>query len=33
MKRGECMFAQKVKNAEDQGAIGAIIIDNIKDSR
>ena len=33
IKRGDCMFAQKVKHAENVGAIGAIIIDNIKDSR
>ena len=31
--RGECMFAKKVLNAEQAGAIGAIIIDNKKDTR
>jgi len=31
--RGECMFAKKVLNAEIAGAIGAIVIDNKKDSR
>ena len=33
MKRGDCMFAQKVKHAENAGAIAAIIVDNVKDSR
>ena len=27
------MFAQKVKHAENAGAVGAIIVDNIQDSR
>lgn len=30
--RGECMFAKKVLNAEIAGAIGAIVIDNKKDT-
>ena len=28
MKRGGCMFAEKVKRAESCGAIAAIIVDN-----
>ena len=28
LKRGECMFAEKVKRVEDCGSIGAIILDN-----
>merc|ERR1712131_501809 len=28
LKRGECMFAEKVKRVEDCGSIGAIIMDN-----
>jgi len=28
MKRGGCMFAEKVKHAEFCGAIGALIVDN-----
>ena len=33
MKRGGCMFAEKVKNAEFCGAIGALIIDNQPNTR
>ena len=33
MKRGGCMFAEKVKHAEFCGAIGAIIIDNQPNTR
>ena len=33
MKRGGCMFAEKVKRAEDCGAIAAIITDNQPNTR
>lgn len=32
VERGECMFIQKVRNVEKMGALGVIIIDNVKDS-
>lgn len=29
MKRGECMFQEKSRNAQKAGAIGVIVIDNV----